>query len=177
MPLMCLSASITEVHLGFSAGAQEAAGFQGLFGTASILTWMAPGKTVEEAQTQSHCVFTTEKDRMEPLLPNLALPFLAILCASAGVVAENWGCHPEHFRDIPFKNVERKCVNKGIIHAMQLPPCLQPQGAKHSPICGAHVRTEHHRKNGKTALKREICCLSYIEMGWEGGEEVRERSG
>lgn len=114
-------------------------------GTASTLTWMAPGRTVEEAQTQSHCAFTAEEDRMEPLLKNLALPFLAILCAGAGLVAENWGCHPKHFRDIQFKSMERKCVNKGIIHAMQLPPCLQPQGAKHSPICGAHVRTEHHR--------------------------------
>lgn len=98
-------------------------------GTASTLTWMAPGGTVGETQTQSHCAFTARKEGMEPLLQNLTLPFLAILCASAGGVAENWDCHPKHFRDIQSENVEGKCVNKGIIHTMQLPPCLQSQGA------------------------------------------------
>lgn len=140
-------------------------------GTASTLTWMAPGGTVGETQTQSHCAFTARKEGMEPLLQNLALPFLAILCASAGGVAENWDFHPKHFRDIQSENVERKCVNKGIIHAMQLPPCLQSQGAKHWPICGAHVRAEHHREKWEDSPEKGdlLLVLHRAGMGrWEG---------
>lgn len=149
MPLMCLSASITEVHLGFSAGALEAAGFQGLFGTASTLTWMAPGKTVEEAQTQSHCVFTTKKDRMEPLLPNLALPVLAILCASAGVVVENWGSHPEHFRDIPFKNWRGSVLIRVSSMPCSCPPACSPRGPNTRPYVGHMSEQSITGKMGK----------------------------
>lgn len=124
-----------------------------------------------ETQAQSHCAFTARKEGMEPLLQNLTLPFLAILCASAGGVAENWDCHPKHFRDIQSENVERKCVNKGIIHAMQLPPCLQSQGAKHWPICGAHVRAEHHREKWEDSPEKGdlLLVLHRAGMGrWEG---------
>lgn len=64
-------------------------------GTASTLTWMAPGKTVEEAQTQSRCTFTAKKEGMEPLLQNLALPFLVSLCAGAGGCGRELGLSPK----------------------------------------------------------------------------------
>lgn len=66
-------------------------------GTASILTCMAPGRTVEEAQTQRHCTFTAKKEGMELLLQNLTLPFLAILCVSAGGCGRELGLSPKAF--------------------------------------------------------------------------------
>lgn len=114
---------------------------------------------------------------MEPPLQNLALLIPAILPAGAGGTAENRDCHPGCFRDTQVWGPGRTCVNKGSTRAMQLPPCLQPQGAGLWHTRGAYDRAEHHRKKWKTTLRREICCSCCIVRGWEGGKGVRERLG
>ena len=100
-------------------------------------------------------MFTASKKGMEPPLQNLASPFPAILSAGAGGVADNWDCHPEHFRDIQFQGLGRKCVNKSIItHAIQLPPHLQPQGAELQHVCGAYDRTQCHSKKWENSPEK-----------------------
>lgn len=183
MPLMCLSSSITEVHLGFSAGLLCSCSLQGPLylpagsdnlGTLSALTWMAPGGAAEEAQTGNNHVSSWLTRRewschcqtwLCPCLPSSLL------------LQEGWQRTRTVTQSTSVSRPGRNHDNKGITHAMKLPPACSPRGLNSVTRVGHMTEQSIAGKNGKTALRWEICCSCCMELGWEGAKGVRERLG
>ena len=178
----------TEVHLGFSAGALCSCRLPGPLhrppgpiypGTASALTWMAPGGVVEEARTRSHCMCSQLAKRE---WSHLCKTWLRPSLQSSLPVQEGWQTTGTATQSISETSSFRAWGGSVLIRVSSpmpysCPPTCSPRG----PNSGTYVghMTEHSvtAKNGKTALRREICCSCCMELGWEGVKGVRERSG
>lgn len=56
------------------------------------------------------------------------------------------------------------------------PPACSPRGLNSGTYVGHMAEQSITGKNGKTALRKEICCSCCMELGWEDGKGVRETS-
>lgn len=176
---MCLSSSITEVHLGFSAGVLSSCSLpvplypppgSNYLGTPSAFTWMAPGGAAEGTHHMPSWIARKERSCH---CKTCKTPCLR----SSLLVQEGWQRTGTVTQSTPVSGPGRKHDKKGIAHATQLPPACNPRGLN-SVTCVGHMTEQSITgKNGKTALRWEICCLCCMELGWEGVKGVRERLG
>lgn len=135
---------------------------------------MAPGGAAEEAQTWTHHVCSQLVGREWSLL---CKTWLCPSLQSSLLVQEGWQETGTVTQSTSLSGPERKCVNKAITHAIQLPPCLQPQGAELWHICEAYDSTEHHREKWENNPEKGnlLLMLHGAWMGrWEGSQGVEK---